>query len=103
MANSSLCCGGTDLNLGFTVLASLMLRGSTTNLHLKISGFEKMFYFRSHPSANSGFQQQRPTHKPIIVFQQHQPQNKGAASHHAPTKVQSTFDQLIKHNVKMVF
>jgi len=54
--------------------------------------------FRSHPSANSGFQQQRPTHKPIIVSQQHQPQNKGAASHHAPTKVQSTFDQLIKHN-----
>jgi hypothetical protein len=28
--------------------------------------------FRSHPSVNSGFEQQKPTHRPIVVFQQQQ-------------------------------
>jgi hypothetical protein len=63
--------------------------------------------FRSHPSVNSGFEQQKPTHRPIVVFQQPQQQQirktyhtqTPTKTHQSPTKIQtklhSTFEQLI--------
>ena len=60
--------------------------------------------FRSHPSVNSGFEQQKPTHRPIIVFQQQNQHKQSKISHHTPTptklhhtptKLHSTFEQLI--------
>jgi len=67
--------------------------------------------FRSHPSVNSGFEQQKPTHRPIIVFQQQNQHQQSKKSHHTPTPTKlhqsstknhqtptqfhSTFEQLI--------
>ena len=87
----------TPVGKGSNPAITFLQGAPVTPAHTVLTQSPPPVVFRSNPSASSGFQQQKPTHKPIIVFQH---QNKAVAPGAGPPtgKLQSTFDQLINHH-----